>query len=56
MPPKQETGIAVAVDMGEIHLIVSHDGENTIIYNGRIPSVYHPVPKQSQCSFPIQNG
>ena len=35
VPPKQETGIAVAVDMGEIHPIVSHDGENTIIYNGR---------------------
>lgn len=36
LPPKQETGIAVAVDMGEIHPIVSHDGENTIIYNGRM--------------------
>ena len=35
-PPKQDTGIAVAVDMGEIHPIVSHDGENTIIYNGRL--------------------
>ena len=35
VPPKQETGIAVAVDMGEIHPIVSHDGENTILYNGR---------------------
>ena len=35
VPPKQETGIAVAIDMGEIHPIVSHDGENTIIYNGR---------------------
>lgn len=27
--------LAVAVDMGEIHPIVSHDGENTILYNGR---------------------
>lgn len=35
VPPKKETGITVAVDMGEIHPIVSHDGENTIIYNGR---------------------
>ena len=35
-PPKVNTGIAVAVDMGEIHPIVSHDGENTIIYNGRL--------------------
>ena len=34
-PPKQETGVTVAVDMGEIHPIVSHDGKNTIIYNGR---------------------
>ena len=34
-PPKQETGKAVAIDMGEIHPIVSHDGEQTIIYNGR---------------------
>ena len=34
-PPKRETGKAVGVDMGEIHPIVSHDGEQTIIYNGR---------------------
>ncbi len=34
-PPKRETGKAVAIDMGEIHPIVSHDGEYTIIYNGR---------------------
>ncbi len=34
-PPKHETGKAVAIDMGEIHPIVSHDGEQTIIYNGR---------------------
>ena len=36
VPPKQETGITVAVDMGEIHPIVSHDGQKTIIYNGRL--------------------
>jgi putative transposase len=35
-PPKQHTGIAVGVDMGEIHPIVSHDGDNTLIYNGRL--------------------
>ena len=35
VPPKQETDKAVAIDMGEIHPIVSHDGEHTIIYNGR---------------------
>ena len=35
-PAKQHTGNAVAVDMGEIHPIVSHDGENTVIYNGRL--------------------
>ena len=34
-PPRQITGNIVAVDMGEIHPIVSHDGLNTIIYNGR---------------------
>ena len=34
-PPKYDTGKAVAIDMGEIHPIVSHDGEQTIIYNGR---------------------
>ena len=34
-PPKHETGKAVAIDMGKIHPIVSHDGEHTIIYNGR---------------------
>ena len=34
-PPKRETGKAVAIDMGEIHPIVSHDGEHTLIYNGR---------------------
>ena len=33
IPPKRKTGKAVAIDMGEIHPIVSHDGE--IIYNGR---------------------
>ena len=36
VPHRQETGITVAVDMGEIHPIVSHDGEKTIIYNGRL--------------------
>ena len=35
IPPKHNTGKAVAIDMGEIHPIVSHDGEQTIIYNGR---------------------
>jgi putative transposase len=35
IPPKRKTGKAVAIDMGEIHPIVSHDGEHTIIYNGR---------------------
>ena len=35
VPPKVSTGKAVTVDMGEIHPIVSHDGEKTIIYNGR---------------------
>ena len=35
VPPKVETGKAVAIDMGEIHPIVSHDGEQTIMYNGR---------------------
>ena len=35
IPPKRKTGKAVAIDMGEIHPIVSHDGEDTIIYNGR---------------------
>lgn len=35
VPPKQDTGITVSVDMGEIHPIVSFDGERTTIYNGR---------------------
>lgn len=35
VPPKQETGITVSVDMGEIHPIVSYDGRKTTIYNGR---------------------
>ena len=35
VPPKQETGITVSVDMGEIHPIVSFDGKRTTIYNGR---------------------
>ena len=35
IPPKRKTGKAVAIDMGEIHPIVSHDGEHTIIYSGR---------------------
>ena len=35
VPQKQDTDITVAVDMGEIHPIVSFDGEQTTIYNGR---------------------
>ncbi len=35
VPPKQETGITVSVDMGEIHPIVRFDGKRTTIYNGR---------------------
>ena len=35
-PQKQETGKTVSVDMGEIHPIVSFDGERTTIYNGRV--------------------
>ena len=35
VPPKRETCKVVAIDMGEIHPIVSHDGQHTIIYNGR---------------------
>ena len=35
IPPKRQTGKTVAIDMGEIHPIVSHDGQQTIIYNGR---------------------
>ena len=35
-PPTREiTGNVVAVDMGEIHPIVSHDGKSVTIYNGR---------------------
>lgn len=34
-PQKQTTGITVSVDMGEIHPIVSFDGKQTTIYNGR---------------------
>ena len=35
VPEKQNTGITVSVDMGEIHPIVSFDGEKTTLYNGR---------------------
>ena len=35
VPPKQDTGITVSVDMGEIHPIVSFNGKRTTIYNGR---------------------
>ena len=35
IPPKQETGITVSVDMGEIRPIVSFDGERTMLYNSR---------------------
>jgi len=35
VPPTQETGITVSVDMGEIHPIVSFDGRRTTIYNSR---------------------
>ena len=33
--PKQETGVTVSVDLGEIHPIVTFDGQRTRIYNGR---------------------
>ncbi|RKU35092.1 hypothetical protein C6496_17510 [Candidatus Poribacteria bacterium] len=33
--PKSETGIIVAIDMGEIHPIVSFDGDRATLYNGR---------------------
>jgi len=36
VPSKQETGITVSVDMGEIHPVVSFDGRRTTIYNGRL--------------------
>ena len=50
VPPKQETGITVAVDMGEIHPIVSHDGEKTLIYNGRLlRSIYQYRNKTMAC-------
>lgn len=35
VPAKQETGITVSIDMGEIHPIVSFDGKRTTLYNGR---------------------
>ncbi len=35
VPPKQETGVTVSVDMGEIHPIVCFDGKRTTLYNGR---------------------
>lgn len=35
VPPKQNTDITVSVDMGEIHPIVSFNGEQVTIYNGR---------------------
>ena len=40
-PPKVEADGVVGVDIGEIHPIVSHDGQNTLIFNGRyIRSLY----------------
>ena len=41
-PPKlKETDGVVGVDIGEIHPIVSHDGQHTLIFNGRyIRSLY----------------
>lgn len=35
VPLKQETGSTVSVDMGEVHPIVSFNGERTTLYNGR---------------------
>ena len=43
IPPKRKTGKAVAIDMGEIHPIVSHDGEHTIIYNKVSGFILSPV-------------
>lgn len=34
--PVKESGTVAGVDLGEIHLAVAHDGEETIILNGRL--------------------
>ena len=40
-PDKSDADGVVGVDIGEIHPIVSHDGQNTLIFNGRyIRSLY----------------
>ena len=34
--PAVETGKVAGIDLGEIHLAVSHDGQHTDIINGRL--------------------
>lgn len=34
--PVKESGTVAGIDLGEIHLAVAHDGEETIILNGRL--------------------
>ena len=47
-PPKRDTGKGVAIDMGEIHPIVSHDGQHTIIYNGRALRAINSISTSSR--------
>ena len=50
-PPKQETGKTVSVDMGEIHPIVSFDGERTTLYNGRWLRSIHQYRNKIKARF-----
>jgi putative transposase len=51
VPEKQNTGIKVSVDMGEIHPIVSFDGRRTTIYNGRFLRSLHQLRNKVKARF-----
>ncbi len=51
VPPKQDTGITVSVDMGEIHPIVSFNGKQTTIYNGRLLRSIHQYRNKVKSRF-----
>ena len=49
---KADTGNVVAVDLGEIHPIVSFDGLTSEIYNGRVFTESRSIPREIQGENP----
>ena len=55
-PEKKDTGVVVSVDMGEIHPIVSFDGKQTTIYNGRFVRSIKQYREKIKAEFQKEMG